>query len=214
MAEDWVTKVNGIDDEAEALRSAIALSLGRDPEPKGSTDNSPAIDLTDDNDTPEAYLTSSHPPSFHERAARQRTSVEPITTNSLTLLGLDRKKMEEERIERLRKRKAQESPDPQRRPPAQRVRVEPSRPSPSTTPRFLRGAVKKTWAMGFPRSGDDITIEEVFQKDQLELAVLSSFQWDEKWLLSKVNLATTKLVLVAFATDEAQVCIHQKRRGS
>ena len=57
--------------------------------------------------------------------------------------------------------------------------------------------------MGLPRTGDDITIEEVLQKDKLELAVLSSYQWDEEWLLSKLTLKT-KIILVAYAVDEAQ----------
>jgi len=35
--------------------------------------------------------------------------------------------------------------------------------------------VKKTAAQGCPRE-DDITIEEVFQKDDLELAILSAFR--------------------------------------
>jgi hypothetical protein len=81
--------------------------------------------------------------------------------------------------------------------------------SPLTTPTirltFPRGVVKKTWAFGQPRQGDDIKIEEVLQKHQLELAVLSSYQWDEEWLLSKIDLARTKLILVAFAVDDAQV---------
>lgn len=40
------------------------------------------------------------------------------------------------------------------------------------------GIVKKTWALGYDRKGDDIKIEEVLQKSDLELAVLSSFQID------------------------------------
>ncbi len=65
--------------------------------------------------------------------------------------------------------------------------------------------MKKTWVYGQARLGDDIKIEEVLQKTQLELAVLSSFQWDEDWLMSKVDITRTKLILVAFAADEAQV---------
>lgn len=40
--------------------------------------------------------------------------------------------------------------------------------------RFPQGAVKQTWAAGFPRTGDDIKIDEVLQKADLELAVISS----------------------------------------
>ncbi|KAL2124163.1 hypothetical protein VTJ04DRAFT_528 [Mycothermus thermophilus] len=69
---------------------------------------------------------------------------------------------------------------------------------------FPRGLVKKTWAFGQPRRGDDIKIEEVLQKGQLQLAVLSSYQWDEEWLLSKIDISRTKLILVAYAADEIQ----------
>ena len=40
--------------------------------------------------------------------------------------------------------------------------------------RFPQGVVKRTWASGFPRTADDISIEEVLQKADLELAVISS----------------------------------------
>jgi len=39
---------------------------------------------------------------------------------------------------------------------------------------YPRGAVKKTWAFGYPRE-NDIKIEEVLQKDKLKVAVLSAF---------------------------------------
>ncbi|KAI1328497.1 tyrosyl-DNA phosphodiesterase-domain-containing protein [Xylariaceae sp. FL0255] len=68
---------------------------------------------------------------------------------------------------------------------------------------FPKGVVKKTWASGFPRKDDDIKIEEVFQKDKLQLAVLSSFQWDDDFLLSKIDIRKTKIVCIAFATNEA-----------
>ncbi|KAL9473798.1 hypothetical protein ACSS6W_008178 [Trichoderma asperelloides] len=64
--------------------------------------------------------------------------------------------------------------------------------------------VKRTWARGTARTGDEITIEDVFQRDKLELALLSSFQWDEEWMLSKLDYARTKILLLAYARDEAQ----------
>jgi hypothetical protein len=66
------------------------------------------------------------------------------------------------------------------------------------------GVVKKTWAFGYNRQGDDIKIEEVFQKNDLEIAVLSAFQLDADWVMSKLN-STTKVVWVLQAKDEAQV---------
>ncbi|KFY00898.1 hypothetical protein O988_03043 [Pseudogymnoascus sp. VKM F-3808] len=184
---------------------------------------------------------------------------EPITTIS-GLGGLDRKKMEEERLARAEKRKAISSqpgdseeppskkallgsglkssgksdrpltdksntklmnsepamladierftpgPDDARRPEATNhtniPKAQPSKDQQTGTRsgiQYPRGVVKQTWAYGFPRSGGDIKIEEVFQKADLDLAVLSAFQWDNEWVLSKINMARTKLILVAQA---------------
>ncbi|KAI1816235.1 phospholipase D/nuclease [Poronia punctata] len=135
-------------------------------------------------------------------------------------MGLDRKKMEEERLARAAKRKAPTDMESDERHP-RRAKTEshskyqdlPNRPTsdsavgtnaasqPPALP-YPRGVVKKTWASGYPRQGD-IKIEEIFQKDQLELAVLSSFQWDDEWLLSKIDIRKTKIICVAFASNEA-----------
>lgn len=72
---------------------------------------------------------------------------------------------------------------------------------------YPRGVVKQTWAFGFPRSGD-IKIEEVLQKNDLDLAVLSSFQWDQEWILSKLNMARTKLILVSQAVRGDEVSLY------
>lgn len=69
---------------------------------------------------------------------------------------------------------------------------------------FAQGVVKKTWARGQPRLGDDVTIEEVLQKNDLELAVFSSYQWDDEWFMSKLDLTKTRVLLVAYAADESQ----------
>ncbi|KAG4280785.1 hypothetical protein FPRO04_05499 [Fusarium proliferatum] len=179
-------------DEDEALRYAIALSL---QEQEGQGDQSSQI--------PSASTSTSHRNGTGSGGA------------SLGLLSLDRKKMEEERLQRLAKRRR--SPEDERSvdevPPAKRMTPsEPSRPvtAPATAhvlPSFVpypKGAIKRTWAKGYPRTSDDIKIEEVFQKDKLELALLSSYQWDDEWLMSKIDPRKTKLLLLAFADSEAQ----------
>ena len=113
-------------------------------------------------------------------------------TSSLSFLGIDRKKMEQERL--ARKRKTSVSPPPPRKmaKPSPSPSIRTSEPqlgsSKSLGPLvFPRGTVKKTWAFGYPRTGDDIKLEEVLQKQDLNLAVFSSFQWDVEWLLAKLN---------------------------
>jgi hypothetical protein len=64
------------------------------------------------------------------------------------------------------------------------------------------GIVKKTRLANSPRKYDDISIEEVLQKDDLELAVLSSFLWDMEWILGKLNTRKTRILLVVHAANE------------
>ena len=76
--------------------------------------------------------------------------------------------------------------------------------APKTTgvgPIFLDGVVKKTWAFGHDRD-EDIKIEEVLQATDLKLAVLSSFQWDVEWLLSKLK-RSTQMILVMQAKEDS-----------
>ncbi|KAK0621288.1 tyrosyl-DNA phosphodiesterase-domain-containing protein [Bombardia bombarda] len=248
MADSRASDINGEEDEDEALRLAIALSLGQDPTaPRSSGSGANEIDLTliddDGHDHRKTNPTASAVP-------KRPSVVDPTQTpapapaplyGGLSALGLDRKKMEEERLARLNKRKASSDLGAAEMRPAQRQKAssatapqpQPARPAPPkplpqkeeeddgsetassrepsvSAPKqpslpFLKGVVKKTWAAGQPRlGGDDIKIEEVLQRDKLELAVLSSYQWDEEWLLSKIDLPRTKVVLVAFATSEAQ----------
>lgn len=67
------------------------------------------------------------------------------------------------------------------------------------------GAVKKTSLEGFPRQENDITIEEVIQRGELELAVFSSFLWDIEWLFTKLDIQRTRFMLVMQANDQSVV---------
>ncbi|KAF8457236.1 tyrosyl-DNA phosphodiesterase I [Terfezia claveryi] len=66
------------------------------------------------------------------------------------------------------------------------------------------GVVKKTYLEGVERRGDDITIEEVLQKDTLTMAVLSAYQWDTTWIMDKLNVRDTGLILVMQAKEREE----------
>lgn len=70
---------------------------------------------------------------------------------------------------------------------------------------FPLGAVKKTHVAYAPRTGNEITIEEVFQREDLNVAVLSSFLWDIEWLFSKFDTKKTKFILIMGAKEESTV---------
>ncbi|KAK6434726.1 hypothetical protein LTR95_009087 [Oleoguttula sp. CCFEE 5521] len=61
---------------------------------------------------------------------------------------------------------------------------------------FPKGVVKKTWALGHPRDGSDIKLEEVLEPTTLRTAVLSAFQWNPTWLLAKLRRSQTKCIFV------------------
>ncbi|EQL01599.1 ubiquitin interaction domain-containing protein [Ophiocordyceps sinensis CO18] len=170
-------------DDDEALRVAIAMSLQDQP--------SPATRASATNKSP----------------APQRP---PQSETSFSLLSLDRRGMEEERLARMARKRARSPSDDdvvEVPPPRKKSMPAPRRLDETCTDSTLpypNGTVKRTWVRGYPRTGDDIKIEEVLQKDKLLLAILSSYQWNDEWILSKVDVAKTKLLLAAFASDDRQ----------
>jgi hypothetical protein len=68
---------------------------------------------------------------------------------------------------------------------------------------YPRGVVKKTWAFGHERTGNDIKLEEVLESKTLKTAVLSAFQWDMDWLFAKLNVKQTKCIFVMQAKEQS-----------
>ncbi|KAJ6150221.1 Tyrosyl-DNA phosphodiesterase [Penicillium samsonianum] len=185
-------------------------------------------------------------PPENEQPAKHATTPHAVSVASAgSLLTMNRKQMEEERLARLAKRKADDNsssppsqvsrkvprtePLPARHsaalrnpfqsaPQASTARVKSRtevcrqlasnapniniQPTSRSVAQWPLGAVKKTHITGFPRSGNEITIEEVIQRDDLELGVFSSFLWDMPWLYSKFNNSTTRIIFVMQANDE------------
>ncbi|KAK6349749.1 hypothetical protein TWF696_006027 [Orbilia brochopaga] len=76
---------------------------------------------------------------------------------------------------------------------------------------YLDGVVKKTYVEGRERTPNDIKLEEVFQKDTLQTAVLSAYVWEFLWVLQKLNVGECDLVLVLHAKEDEMV--HHYRRN-
>jgi hypothetical protein len=115
----------------------------------------------------------------------EKSSPRPVTANMtkispLGLKGLDRAQMERERLERLKRSSVQTSSEP----PTKRAKTENSDEKSSVflktlssgTMLYPNGAIKWTYAAGYPVEPHHITIEQVLQKDTLKAAVLSGFQ--------------------------------------
>lgn len=75
---------------------------------------------------------------------------------------------------------------------------------------YPNGAIKKTWAFGYERK-NDIKIEEVLQRRDLNTAVISSFCFDFDWLVSKFDLAATKFIFVLQARNQSEVRYYIRR---
>lgn len=218
-------------DDDEALKKAIQMSIQN---AKGDEDDVVEVSKqsTQERKGNPTLLTPS-------KATSQKDGKIPQT---IGILGLNRKQMEEERLARLAKRKA-ESPVLSDQPEPKHFKAEPytkekldTKTSATMTPsgmssksdrsadtnpvqtelpstksgvQYPNGTVKKTWAFSCPRQNDDIKIDEVFQKSDVELAVLSSFMWDTEWLFSKFDTRKTRLLMVMQAKDSLTVsCFH------
>ncbi|KAJ5280032.1 hypothetical protein N7478_005404 [Penicillium angulare] len=146
------------------------------------------------------------------------------------MLGLDRKQMEAERRARLEKRKAENSVSSPEQSPTKVSKVEdrlganqnirepktvtqpsssthsasPMRPTARPGIQWPLGIVKKTHVLGTERGSDEIRIEEVIQRADLELAVFSSFLWDMDWLFTKCDLWRTRFILIMSAKEQVQ----------
>ncbi|KAI9711812.1 MAG: hypothetical protein M1820_001957 [Bogoriella megaspora] len=205
-------------DEDEDLKQAIKLSLEQEQHNTERQDNHEI--QTSSRADPDAAKNSINLPEsitlsgvpFANQAGQSSTT---------GLLGLDRKTMEQERLARLRSRKNQQSisPPPLRRDgepasnkrkldqtdllvPQSRIVSNETQFTASDELQYPNGIVRRTWAFGHERQ-NDIKIEEVLQKSSLKVAVLSAFQWDIDWVLSKCDINKTKFVFVMQAKDEA-----------
>lgn len=215
---------DGSDDDDEDLRRAIELSK----QDSSHDQSSPRAPLCISDNEEVLKPGASQKP--------QGSTDEQNTSQPMGVLGLNRKQMEQERLARLAKRKLEDNPsidEPEKKqlkmqtsPKAQMktdldklsdtisssTKPQPSRPgastpSPQPSVQFPSGVVKKTWVYSSPRLGDDIKIEEVFQKAGLELAVLSSFMWDMDWLFSKLDTRNSRFLLMMQAKDDSTVGI-------
>jgi hypothetical protein len=140
------------------------------------------------------------------------------------MIGLDRAAMEAERLARLASRKRPAPVSPTRleqdgnisqkkpkveKPTANTTKLPVSFANPSTatttppTLQYPRGVVRRTWSALHSRN-NDIKIEEVLMKDKLKIAVLSSHQWNQDWIMGKIDMKTTKMIVVMEAKDEAE----------
>ncbi len=177
MKEKEVIVLDSDSDEGEDMRRAIELSL-------------------------------QDPSMMNEEAAPTAKSTESSAAVDHTTFGgisLNRKEMEEARLNRLGKRRRNSNESGAGEPAMKRSTPQQSERGGGLRARYPQGTVRRTWAQGYTKTSDDITIEEIFQKEHLQLALLSSFQWDEEWLLSKLNVSKTRILLVAFAAGEEQV---------
>lgn len=223
------------DEEDEELKRAIGLSMQGTSGDDVDIASSKAVEMSrrdekDHKQTKPVGRKSEKEPSPEQKTEQRLQNQKP--SQSMGILGLDRKKMEEERLARLAKRKPEEPVSTDQRESKQLRKESPKATAPSSASQtgnnqngsnkqqsnntnqpttrpsvqFPSGVVKKTWHRNSPRKGDDIKIEEVFQAENLQLAVLSSFMWDMEWLFTKLNTRSSRFLLTMQAKEESTVC--------
>jgi hypothetical protein len=190
----------------EDLKLAMAMSLQESP--AAATRDRGAIDLTSDTDDDgdedlrRAIALSIQEGGVKETARPTTTNTAAPTTNTSTsstategttggFMGIDRKAMERDRLARLGKRKR--DPSPER--PSKQI-TKPSAVSElvnRSTLQYPKGAIKRTFARAFPRT-DDITIDEVLEASTINIAVISSFQYETAWLYEKLDPLKVKQI--------------------
>ena len=187
--------------------------------------NAEVIDLdSSDEDLPRSQTI---PPAYPTSSVSSETS---IVCNSF--LGLNRKAMEQERLARKRKASISPPPlrksvkvafidrshhevpstvikngpakplDRARSKLETKVLKSSFHPTTASEPTYLDAVVRKTWARGYDRH-EDIKMEEIIQRKDLTMAVISSFQWDIDWLFSKLDIKSTRLTLIMHAKEES-----------
>ena len=198
-------------DNDEELKRAIALSL-----------QDQVIDLSHDDNIPPVSLKSQHQ-HCHSSTNAEESTAKPAVFLGLDRKAMERERLARKRKLSVsppptrKTHKISSSSYPKGNAPGneastregqnmpaseQEMRRQPISTKESTTSNipgeglaFPNGVVRKTWAFGHDRDRD-IKIEEVLQSADLKLAVLSSFQWDVAWLLSKLNKSTQMIFVM------------------
>lgn len=188
------------EDEYEDLRRAIALSM-QDVAQSSSTSQLVAVQ------EPPISTTVTPDAALDPQAAKPTISPMP-ETSARNLFAMDRKAMEAERLARLEQRKRKRCPSPDRASKQASKAAAPTFAQDAATSQsesesvlqYPLGAIKRTYAAKFPRT-DDITIDEVLQASIVNIAVISSFQWDAEWLSRKLSHTKVKQHWVMNARD-------------
>lgn len=203
------------EEEDEDVRKAIALSL-QNIESASSSQSASGADVEPVVSHESGYA---HPPLTNINPSTQPQSESDSSfpskpTNALSgILGLDRKAMEQERLGRLGKRKRSVSPERPTKMIAKPTtsdsftsEVNDSAGTKKEEVQYPRGTIKRTWAYKHPRT-DDIKIEEVFQVSKPNIAVLSSFDWEDRWVFGKLRPEDTRQIWIMSAKGQE---LHEK----
>jgi hypothetical protein len=207
------------DSDDEDLKRAIALSLTTEvDEPgRGSAANATAAQADDDEDEDikRAIALSLQTDPKLPMPGTQASAPEIVSrpeSLSQGIVGLDRRKMEEERLARLSKKRQAtldaDAPSKQANEPCEKrlkTAHQPETPASQQKPalQYPQGAIRKTWSPVHPRGGD-IKIEEVLDADRVKLAVVCSYMWDLEWFFGKFPARTARFLFVMDARTEAE----------
>lgn len=199
---DLTSDNEGEDNEDEAMKWAIALSMQDAAQPPTTTS---ATTIHKQSSATAAVASA----ELTQQAAQITMSAMPNPSPNASFV-MDRRAMEGERLARLQGRKRKRTPSPHQPSKHQSKASAPTMTADSTNSQshedpvlqYPRGVIKRTFATKFPRT-DDITIDELLQAPTVNIAVISSFQWDAEWLSRKLSHTKIKQCWVMNARDAA-----------
>ncbi|KAL1799411.1 hypothetical protein ACET3X_003448 [Alternaria dauci] len=192
-----------MESDDEDLKLAMAISL-QEVSPRATCDTTPinkneSIDLTtgsdddEDEDLRRAIALSIQESENNDvqQSSTATVSKAAVVDKKSGFMGMDRKAMEQERLARLGKRKRDVSPER----PSKQVARPPAvkKASAETLLQYPRGTIKRTFASKYPRT-DDITIDELLEASKINIAVISSFDYDSGWLYEKLDPLKVKQI--------------------
>ena len=193
---DLTSDREGEDDED--LKRAIVLSL------RDNVQLAVPIQQNADAMQKESDMTRTAQTAELTQQAPKSTSGKPQALPMTTSFAWNRKAMEQERLARLEKSKRKRSPSPDEPskhlsqtsvPAASKGNSAGHQQPAGRVLRYPKGVIKRTFATKFPRT-NDLTVDELLEASSLKIAVISSFQWDEEWLRTKLDYTKVRQIWV------------------
>ncbi|KAF2161287.1 hypothetical protein M409DRAFT_28325 [Zasmidium cellare ATCC 36951] len=176
--------------EEERLARAASRKRERSISPPTTSRKAPKVEQTELQETTITMNSGAMLKMFSSGVQQQQQDRKPATANRA-----------------INEMKKEHSPGKIKSEPQEATGIRPES-LPSGSLKYPYGVIKKTWAFGHERTGNEVKIEEVLEASTLKTAVLSAFQWDTDWILPKLKTplhgGKTKCIFIMHAKEDEE----------